>query len=471
MTKQSVPLEKKNGSGINAAPPTPRVFWAVLFDRMTHWRAVRSIIRVSMICGSLNYTNLSVDQKRTDITRDELIAEFRKMATAPDDVLVMLDNDHEFQPDIVGWLAASQFDVIGALAFRRGAPYDPIMFLRCGDGKLHPIAQWEPGSIVQCDMVGHGAIAIKRRVFDVLEEKGFTAPFYRYIYPAESITARPSEDMYFGSCCEQAGIGTFCDTRLIIPHLIDDAIDERRWSQWLEDHPGNVINSLDYTGQMPQLKVSIVIPTHGRAEQAVKCINQLFETVKGHEVEVIVCSDDTMIEDDRIKMVVTEGKAIEGWNKGLTQATGDAIVLAADDLWFTPGWLDAALKGLLGLPEHSGLVGFNDGATKGKNFATHYLMTRDYIERFNGGVLACPAYQHNFIDVEASARAQLAGRYHYAEDAIVEHRHYLWGKADKDETYQLTEGTFLPDQETFRQRAAAGFPDDFEPVLLSREGV
>ena len=99
-------------------------------------------------------------------------------------------------------------------------------------------------------------------------------------------------------------------------------------------------------------------------------------------------------------------------------------------------------------------------------------MTRDYIEKYNGGVLVCPAYLHNFVDVEATIRAKNAGRYHYAVDAIVEHRHYLWGKAEKDATYKLSEGTFLPDQETFKKRAAAGFPDDFEPILmLSREAV
>jgi hypothetical protein len=468
VAKPSTLLSNKNGNGSGSkAAPQPRIYWAVLFDRMTHWRAVRSIIRVSMVCGAANYVNLSVDQKRTDITRDELIAEFRSRAASPDDALVMLDNDHEFpNPEIVGWLGNSEFDVTAALAFRRGSPFDPIMFLRCADGKLHPIAQWEPGTVIQCHMVGHGAIAIKRRVFDSLEKKGFSAPFYRYTYP-EGSTARPSEDMYFGSTCEQAEIGMFCDTRLVIPHLIDDAIDEKRWQHWLDTHPGNVVNSNDYSGETPQLKVSIILPTHGRKEQAVKCLDQLFETVQGRDVEVIVVSDDTLIEDSRVKMIVTDNThgAIANWNAGLAHATGDAIVLGADDLWFHEGWLEAALRGLLGMPEHSGMVGLNDMATDGTRFATHYLMTRDYIERFNGGVLAIPKYQHNFIDVEATARAMKAGRYHYAEDSLVEHRHYLWGKAEKDATYQRTAGTFKPDQETFLQREAAGFPNDFEPVL------
>ncbi len=464
MTKKSGSLTKKNGSAADPGAPKPRVYWAVLHAQNTHWRALRSLLRVAMVCGVNGYVNLSVDHKRTDLTRDELIANFRRMSESPDDVLVMLDNDHEFDPHIVGWLAQSQMDITGALAFRRGSPFDPIMFVRCGDGKLHPIAQWDKDHIVQCDMVGHGAISIKRRVFDQLEAAGFKAPFYRYTYPETE--SRPSEDMYFGECCEKAGISMWCDTRFVIPHLTDDSIDETRWQKWLVDNPENIAEANSYNVDPPQMRVSIVIPTHGRQEQMRRCLDQLFATIQDRDVEVIVCSDDTWIDDPRVKMKMTGGGSIEGWNIGLAESTGQAVVLGADDLWFMDGWLDAALRGLLQIPEKCGMVGFNDMHSDGHRFATHYLMTRDYIDQYNGGVLAIPAYQHNFIDVEATARAKRAGRYYYARDALVEHRHYIWNAAVKDETYERTAGTFQSDQALFERRCAMGFPNDFEPMII-----
>lgn len=222
------------------------------------------------------------------------------------------------------------------------------------------------------------------------------------------------------------------------------------------------------------MKVSIIIPSKGRAAQLAECVQRLLETTRGHDIEVVIVCDEP---DARAAVYAVSGgrsrivwvnethKVIPAFNVGLKYSTGDALVLGNDDLWWGDNWLTEALAALETLPDCDGLVGLNDCAPIERDFATFYLMTRRYCARENGGVLACPHYQHNYIDPEACARAIRAGRYVYADKAIVDHRHWLWGKSNKDSTYAEIDPTLEADRAMYEKRAAAGFPDDFPPVI------
>lgn len=471
----------KNGK---SAPPTatqPKVFWAVLLERAVQIRAVNSLLNVAAVGGLYGFTRLVQPYMRTDLARNNLIAKFLSESKSPEDVLVMLDNDHEFDdPYIVAKLAASPHGVTGALAFRRGQPFDPCMYVRCGDNKLHPLASWPKGSMMACQMVGHGAIAIKRRVFDDLLAFGFKAPYYRYEYPDDGRT--PSEDMYFGAVCEAVGINHYCDTSLIIPHLTDDVIDDRTWQGWLALNPNNVAPVEQIGAEPPDLKTAVIMPSRGRAEQLVRCLRRLFETTGNHDVSAVVLldTDDTpsieavkALNDPRVVLHIDGGTPIEKWNTGAVIASRlgvQALALGADDLWWGDGWFEAAMRGLTHLPDRSGLVGFNEMTGARRDFSTHYLMTLDYLIDYNGGVFACPKYLSYFIDPEACARAVRAGRYYYAEDCEVEHRHPFWHKANQDDTYQRSAPNYEHDQAIYEERYRAAFPDDFEP-MITREAV
>ena len=73
---------------------------------------------------------------------------------------------------------------------------------------------------------------------------------------------------------------------------------------------------------------------------------------------------------------------LAGVERCAADAKGDPIVLAADDLEFEPGWLDAALETLAQFEDGWGLVGFNDGHW-GPELSTHYLMSRRFIVEFS----------------------------------------------------------------------------------------
>lgn len=447
----------KNGKSAPSQAVQPQVFWAVLLERSVNGRAVNSLLNVAAVGGLYGFTRLVQPYMRTDLARNNLIAKFLADSKSPDDVLVMLDNDHEFSdPYIVAKLAASPHGVTGALAFRRGSPFDPCVFVRCPDNKLHPIATWNKGDMIECQMVGHGAIAIKRRVYDDLLAFGFKSPYYRYEYPDDG--RAPSEDMYFGRVCEAAGINHYCDTSLVIPHLTDDVIDDQTWAMWLKMNPDQVQPQADVTG-VKDWKISVIIPTRGRADQVRRCINQLYATCSPQSVECVIVSEDTLIEDDRITMIVCEDglPPVEKWNRGAEQATGEAIMMGADDLWFASGWYAAACAALDKLPNQSGLVGVNGLEPIERDFSTHYIATRSYIYSFTDGCLVAPYYWQYFVDLEGCYKAQHLGRYLYAQDCVVEHRHVLWGKAQEDETYQRSAPHYAEDESIFKHRQALGF--------------
>ena len=212
-----------------------RVFWIMLLERNLSYEAVTSLCQVAYDCALRDYTQMFLPYCRTDIARNKAVNSFMEVSEDDDDVLVMLDADHAHPMDIVARLAASPEGVTGALAFRRGAPFDPCFYVRCADGQLAQPAEF--GGLHEGTVVGTGAIAIKRWVFKALEQAGVKAPYFRYVYEANTLNM-PSEDMYFGYACEKAGISHWCDTDLVTPHLITSQVDQTSWAQYLADHDG-----------------------------------------------------------------------------------------------------------------------------------------------------------------------------------------------------------------------------------------
>lgn len=228
------------------------------------------------------------------------------------------------------------------------------------------------------------------------------------------------------------------------------------------------------------MKIVVSIPTMGRAErpdQVRECVRRLLESVRDvpHEVIAVVHVDGdeataSSLADLPIERIVSSERkgAIVGWNAAVRHVPdADAYVLAADDVLFHDGWLGEALAALERLPNADGVVGLNDlgVGNRYRDFAPHYLMTRGFMARYHGGVLAIPAYQHYACDMETSERAQWAGRFVYADKAIVEHVACYEGKAPVDEVYRTADSTRAADRLLFLRRRQGNFPDDFERIL------
>lgn len=209
----------------------PSVYYAILSERTgaANDQCFNSALDVAEHCGANGYKHLRLGYSRTDFARNEFAKAFLSVSTRDNDLLVMLDCDHKYPADVVSRFAAHDTDhgVVGALAYRRGEPFDPLFFLRI-EGALHSTTDFELGPTYPCAIVSTSAIAIRRWVLLELMQRGYNAPFFRYEYPTDS--SQPSEDMYFGRICEQSGIWHYCDTSIIIPHtsltFVDNTVHE-----------------------------------------------------------------------------------------------------------------------------------------------------------------------------------------------------------------------------------------------------
>lgn len=217
--------------------------------------------------------------------------------------------------------------------------------------------------------------------------------------------------------------------------------------------------------------VSILLATMGRPDLLPGFVQGVRDTTQGHDIEIVAAVDgpgkDALLLSE-LGCVVDHSLEPRGsskaWNDALRLSKGDPVVLAADDLEWQPGWLDAALKCLSEFDGGWGFVGLNDGHW-GPELSTHYLMSRRFIVEVLGGVVAWECYKHSFIDREANARAHAAGRYKWCENARAYHRHWIFGDRSQDATDTRLLGLHGESQAQFDARQAAGFPNDYEAAI------
>ena len=111
------------------------------------------------------------------------------------------------------------------------------------------------------------------------------------------------------------------------------------------------------------------------------------------------------------------------------------------------------------------MVGIADGHQTSAAYAAHYVFSREFIVKHHGGVMAVPHYRSWYCDLEARKRADRAGAYAAPPGAMWYHNHVVFDRAPDDETYQRGKRWRAIDQQVYRERMDAGFPDDFEPIL------
>lgn len=212
------------------------VWWAVLLERNPTGSCVSQLLRVAVQGERRGYKMIPTHYARTDFSRNAIAKLFLELSKDPHDTLIMLDNDHHHPDDLLYGLARHDAPVVSALAFRRGPPHDPCVFVRDANGDARALGEWKPGTLYHADVVGHAAIAIQRRAFLHMAAEGIQPPFWRYGY-TDGTDSFPSEDFYFCDLLVKAGVPIICDTGVICPHHTDGWVDESSWAKYVEDHP------------------------------------------------------------------------------------------------------------------------------------------------------------------------------------------------------------------------------------------
>lgn len=156
--------------------------------------------------------------------------------------VLMLDTDHPHPANIVQKLARRVIEdpgrlVVAAMVFRRGEPYDPMVWVKKGEN-YYTVDDWERGSIFEVDMVATPAMLIHRSVFEKVKYPWF---FYEYL-PEYTDGMRPTEDVGFCKKVRAAGIKIYCDSNVITPHMRSGKVDQRTWETWKQMHPDKVVD-------------------------------------------------------------------------------------------------------------------------------------------------------------------------------------------------------------------------------------
>jgi GT2 family glycosyltransferase len=222
------------------------------------------------------------------------------------------------------------------------------------------------------------------------------------------------------------------------------------------------------------MRIVALLPTFHRPEGLKRAIRSLRETASNVDIVVAADPDDT----EGIHTAVQAGVFLaicgkpklgcaNAWNTALRAALDyDLYIIASDDAIFEPGWYQAAWKGLAELGG-SGIVGFHSPDSP-VALALHYMMTRDFIIEHHGGVAAIPHYTAWCVDTEAQRRAEIAGKFYKAMDAIVTHD---WKGPDGDEGYIIGRDRKEDNKALFYERKKKGFPDDFKPILRKEKNA
>jgi len=232
--------------------------------------------------------------------------------------------------------------------------------------------------------------------------------------------------------------------------------------------------------------ISVIMPTTGRAQRALACVELLLTTTREWPIEVVAPVDVDEESRDmlgdflagyggsnlarwRVPFCEEYQGQPRAWNAGLKESKGEYVVFAADDLRWTAGWLDAAMGCMATLPEGGGLVGFNDlhRTFTMKKESTHYLASRRFIVRHLNGCIGFPYYSGACNDSEACGRARNAGLYVPCYAAVVEHVHHEYALRERDATDDLWFGDRRPSLRELGRRRALGFPNDFEPAITA----
>ena len=228
-------------------------------------------------------------------------------------------------------------------------------------------------------------------------------------------------------------------------------------------------------------RLLVRMPTRGRPAQALEVL-QRYREMAGCPItiEVVVDHDDqTMLSCEVLqrlnaldckltvghhgsKVAAVNGGDVEDW---------DILLLASDDM--VPVKENYAVRVIEEMerywPHLDGAIFFDDGFQKG-NLCTLPIMGRRFYNQFN--YVYHPDYESLYCDLEQTGLWFSLGRLKYVDEKIIEHRHPIWGLAEKDATYIRNDALDSRDREVFERRRVlrnphSTLPFEAGPIWLS----
>jgi len=219
--------------------------------------------------------------------------------------------------------------------------------------------------------------------------------------------------------------------------------------------------------------ISILCPTRNRPTELTRMVESVYATVSDPtRVEVLFYVDlDDGISVPTIKgLTVPEGSRVDFmvgsritltkcWNELLSIAQGDLLMQGNDDVIFrTRGWDEMVEATFNRVTDKILMVHGSDEGMHYNMFGAHPIVHRKWVDAL--GYFIPPYFSSDYGDKWVNDLANTIGRRVYLP-FIVEHMHFLFGKATKDATTLERLQRHRDDNvdqtwnETFTQRQAA----------------
>lgn len=198
------------------------------------------------------------------LQRNELVSRMRG------DWLLFIDDDMVWQPGQIKQLIDNfeehDLDMLGALCFRRSAPYQPTLFMREAPnaGAYNFLEDWGPG-IVEVDATGMAFIVIRKRVFEMMVRHFENRP--DWVFPPYGVRIQQpppnlfrwegllGEDLRFCQEAKAAGAKVWVDTSIAVGHVAEVQIGHDDFLRELAMRP------LEATEERRKVNEAMGLPT------------------------------------------------------------------------------------------------------------------------------------------------------------------------------------------------------------------
>ncbi len=214
-------------------------------------------------------------------------------------------------------------------------------------------------------------------------------------------------------------------------------------------------------------------PSRGRPDWFKETLAKWYENISGsHEFEfhVTMDDDDASMNNSLIRNWLNNQRnlqysygpwenKIQACNACMPDTPWDIYVLVSDDMIpMTRGFDDIIFSEMTTrFPDLDGVLHFFDGTTR--DTMTCSIVGRKFYERM--GFVYWPSYRGVWCDNEITELAKQAGKYHFDDRMIIQHKWRQNSQYGCDEVYQKGESTFQQDRIIFENRQKRGFPQSF----------
>ena len=186
--------------------------------------------------------------------------------------------------------------------------------------------------------------------------------------------------------------------------------------------------------------ISVIIPTRKRIIELARAVQSIRDTSKPGAVEAVCYVDeddtDSVAACRRLGVKTKVGPRLRNitqcWNECVELAEGDILCQGNDDIVFrTPGWDRIVEEEFKKFDDKVLMVHGNDAGGQQDKFGPHPFVHRRWVETL--GYFIPPYFSSDFGDTWLNDLANALGRRRYLP-FVVEHMHFLYGKATIDDT-------------------------------------